>query len=117
MLKEATFVTKGWGYEEIICNSEKYCGKILHFFKGKRCSYHKHLIKDEVFRISYGELEVTFGETDDILMARTITLTKGDIFHVPVGMRHQMKAVQETEMYEFSTQDFPSDSIRIIKGD
>ena len=117
MVKEPEYVVKGWGFEKIICNSEKYCGKILHFYKGKKCSFHKHLLKDETFYIQSGELEVTFGNTDDITFARTIVLTAGDIFHVPVGLRHQMRAIQETDMFEFSTQDFVEDSYRVIKGD
>jgi len=117
MIQQPEYVMKQWGFEKIITNTAKYCGKILHFHKGKKCSFHYHRLKDEVFYIQSGELEVTFGKTDDILMARTIVLTAGDIFHVPVGLRHQMRAIQETDMFEFSTQDFPDDSYRIIKGD
>lgn len=117
MIQQPTYVSKNWGFEQIITNSEKYCGKILHFHKGKKCSYHYHKLKDETFFINFGELEVIFGDTNDILLTRSVTLTKGDIFHVPVGLRHQMKAMQETEMFEFSTQDFPEDSFRVIKGD
>ena len=111
------YIQKGWGYEKVIVNSDKYCGKILHFHKGKKCSYHFHKLKDETFYIQSGVLEVTFGNTDDILLTRAIVLTAGDIFHVQIGLRHQMKAIQETEMFEFSTQDFPDDSYRVIKGD
>ena len=28
-------VQKGWGYEKWICNTEEYCGKLLHIIKGK----------------------------------------------------------------------------------
>ena len=41
------FVPKGWGYEKWICNTSEYCGKLLFFAKGKRCSWHYHLLKDE----------------------------------------------------------------------
>ena len=117
MIKQIEYVSKNWGSEKILTNSEKYCGKILHFFKGKKCSWHYHKLKDETFYIQSGELEVTYGDTDDILLTRKIVLTAGDIFHVPVGLRHQMRAIQETDMFEFSTQDFPDDSYRVIKGD
>jgi hypothetical protein len=36
---------------------------------------------------------------------------------VPIGLRHQMLALEDTELFEFSTQHFDSDSHRIIKGD
>lgn len=42
---------------------------------------------------------------------------KGDNFHIYRGLRHQMQALEDTELFEFSTQHFDSDSHRIIKGD
>ena len=41
-----------------IVNKEEYCGKILFFVKGKKCSWHYHKIKDEVFYIREGKLLV-----------------------------------------------------------
>ena len=41
-------VEKGWGYEIWIVNKPEYCGKLLYFNEGKRCSWHHHKIKDEV---------------------------------------------------------------------
>jgi len=117
MTQDITYVSKGWGFEKIITNTEKYCGKILHFHKGKCCSWHKHFIKDETFFVLSGELEVTFGMTDDITDATTIVLKKGDSLHIPVKLRHKMLAIEETDLLEVSTQDFPEDSIIIIKGD
>ena len=49
-------------------------------------------------------------------MEKTL-LTEGDSFHVPVGMRHQMLGLTDVVMFEFSTQHFDEDSIRIMKGD
>ena len=108
---------KGWGSEKWVANNEKYCGKILHFFKGKKCSWHYHVEKSEHFYIQSGKLELTYGWKDNILFAQTIILEPGDVFEVPVGMRHQMKALLETDMFEFSTEHKESDSIRIAKGD
>jgi len=36
---------------------------------------------------------------------------------VPIGLVHQMEALEDSELYEFSTQHFDSDSHRLIKGD
>ena len=47
-------------------------------------------------------------------MGTIATLERGDKFHVPVGMRHQMYALEDTELFEFSTEHFDSDSIRVI---
>jgi len=111
------FVPKGWGFEKWIVNKPEYCGKLLFFKKGKRCSWHYHKIKDETFYIQSGKLSVKFSDEDDILSAEEIILCKGDNFHVYRGLRHQMTALEDTELFEFSTQHFDSDSHRILKGD
>ena len=111
------FVPKGWGYEKWIVNKPEYCGKILFFAKGKKCSWHYHKLKDEVFYIQKGKLLVSYGYEDDINAASEDILEEGDNFHVEVGMRHQMLALEDTEMFEFSTQHFDEDSIRVEVGD
>lgn len=119
MMEENIYVPKGWGYEHWIVNKKEYCGKILFFKKGKRCSWHYHKLKDETFYIQSGRLEVTYGWNDrktSNFITKTV-LEEGDSFHVPVGMRHQMKGLTDVVMFEFSTQHFDEDSIRILKGD
>lgn len=54
---------------------------------------------------------------DSIIDAKKVTLLAGDSFEVAVGIRHQMKALEETELFEFSTQHFDSDSYRLELGD
>lgn len=110
-------VTKGWGYEDWIVNCNLYCGKILFFEKGKKCSWHFHKIKDEVFYIQTGKLLVRYGELNDIKKSKKIVISPGDKFHVPPLLLHQMKAIEDTLMFEFSTTHFDSDSFRVLKGD
>ena len=114
---EIKFVPKGWGFEKWIVNNSEYCGKLLYFVKGKRCSWHYHKLKDEVFYVQSGKLKVFYSDDDDLKSAKSIILEKGDNFHVYRGLKHQMLALQDTELYEFSTQHFDEDSYRIIKGD
>jgi len=111
------FVPKGWGFEKWIVNNEEYCGKLLYFVKGKRCSWHYHILKDEVFYIQSGRILVKYSDSDDILNAKEKILTRGDNFHVYRGLRHQMIAIEDTELFEFSTTHMDEDSYRIIKGD
>lgn len=113
----ANFVPKGWGFEKWIVNNEKYCGKVLFFVKGKKCSYHYHEIKDETFYVQSGSIILRYSQSDDINKATHIVLKKGDAFHIPVGMIHQMEAIEDTELFEFSTQHFDEDSYRVVKGD
>ena len=41
----------------------------------------------------------------------------GDKFYVYPGLRHQMQARTDTELFEFSTQHFDDDSYRVEAGD
>lgn len=110
-------IHKGWGFEKIIVNNDKYCGKILHFFKGGKCSFHYHEQKDETFYVHTGKLLVKYGYSDDINLASEITLSAGDSFYVPPRLIHQMIALEDTDMFEFSTQHFEEDSFRVAPGD
>ena len=114
---EIKIVPKGWGYEKWIVNTDEYCGKLLHFIKGKKCSWHYHKLKDETFYLQEGKLLVKYSDYDNLDEANEVILERGDKFHVYRGLRHQMFAMEDTDMFEFSTQHFDSDSHRIIKGD
>ncbi len=110
-------VEKGWGYEKWICNSSNYCGKLLFFNAGMKCSYHYHKIKDETFYVQSGELKMTYGYKDDFSDAKTVILKKGDKFYIPPGLRHMMEGITDVELFEFSTEHFEDDSYRIVRGD
>jgi len=117
MTSSIKLVPKGWGFEKWIVNNENYCGKLLYFVKGKKCSWHYHDLKDETFYIQSGKILLRYSEEDDLTTSDKLILEKGDKFHVYRGLLHQMEALEDTELFEFSTQHFESDSIRIIKGD
>lgn len=111
------FVPKGWGHELWIANSPEYCGKLLYMYAGKKLSWHYHILKDETFYIQSGRVRLVYGDTDDITQAKEIILEKGMNFHVYRGLRHRLYALEDTEIFEFSTEHFDSDSIRVEKGD
>ena len=107
-------VEKSWGYEIWIVNKREYCGKILFFKKGHRLSLHHHRIKDETFYLRSGRLKVRLrhpkGEDEFVEMQ------PGDSMHIPPGLMHQMEGIEESELFEFSTQHFDNDTYRIEKG-
>jgi quercetin dioxygenase-like cupin family protein len=110
-------VDKGWGYEKWIVNKHLYCGKLLFFEKGKKCSFHYHKLKDETFYLRSGKLIVRYSDDDNFKMAQTIVLNSGDKFYVRPELRHQMEALEDSELFEFSTEHFDHDSYRIVRGD
>ncbi len=98
---EMTFVEKGWGWERWIVNNEEYCGKLLYFNAGKQCSWHYHVLKDEVFYLQSGKMIIKYSEEDDLSTANELILNPGDNFHVYRGLRHRMIAVEDSELFEF----------------
>jgi mannose-6-phosphate isomerase-like protein (cupin superfamily) len=111
------FVKKGWGYEKWIINKSEYCGKLLFFNAGKKCSWHHHKIKDEVFYLQSGRMIVRYSDQDSLEEADEMMLEPGMNFYIYPGLRHQMEAIEDSELYEFSTEHFDEDSYRIVKGD
>jgi quercetin dioxygenase-like cupin family protein len=111
------FHKKGWGHELWIVNCEKYCGKILHFEEGKKCSWHYHKVKHETFYLQSGKLLIKYGDDDDIDASLSRVLMPGESMIIYPGLRHQMIALEDSDLLEFSTQHFENDSYRVVKGD
>ncbi len=108
---------KGWGREVWIANNDRYCGKILEIKKGKRCSLHFHKIKTESFYLRAGRLKIRIKESPESQTLEEFVLEAGECMDVPIGLVHQMEALEDAELYEFSTQHFDSDSHRLVRGD
>jgi len=108
---------KGWGREVWIANNDRYCGKILEIKRGKRLSLHYHKLKTETFFLRAGKLVVRIKESPESEQIEEFVLSPGDCMDVPVGLVHQMEALEDSELLEFSTQHFDTDSHRLVKGD
>lgn len=106
---------KGWGHEVWIHNDERYCGKILVVKAGKRCSLHFHAKKHETFYVQSGRLRMRLRHRDG--REESFEMKKGDILEIEPGTAHQFTGIEDAELFEFSTQHFEDDSIRIEKGD
>ncbi len=124
---QRTFVPKGWGCEDWIWNSNRYCGKVLFVNRGKKCSWHYHKVKDETFLVVEGVIALRYSRdtsppftacvAEDYGLASEIILRPGDSFHIPVGCRHQFYGVKSSKIIEFSTHHDDNDSIRLLQGD
>jgi mannose-6-phosphate isomerase-like protein (cupin superfamily) len=115
--KPVHVVQKGWGREIWIANNALYCGKILEIQKGKRCSLHYHMLKTESFYLHSGRLLVRVKASRDAAEREEFELSEGDCLDIAPGMVHQMEAIEDAELFEFSTQHFDSDSYRLERGD
>ncbi len=120
LIKTPEMHKKGWGYESWIVNNEKYCGKILHFYAGKRFSLHYHKIKDETFYVLSGRFKmILYDSLKDYEYKNAIEgeICSGNIIHIPPGRLHRLIALEEGDIIEFSSQHFEDDSYRVEPGD
>jgi len=109
-------VEKGWGKEIIFANNSEYCGKILCFNKGKKFSMHFHLKKKETWYVAKGKFLLHWIETENGKM-HTEYLNVGDVITNERGEPHQVKALEDSELFEVSTNHMDEDSYRVWKGD
>ena len=87
--------------------------------KGKRCSFHYHEKKHETFFLFSGKIEVLVGWEDNPAdpKVKHYILNPGDCLEIERGLRHQMIALEDSNLFEFSTTHFEDDSKRIVRGD
>jgi len=106
--------SKSWGREVWIANNPLYCGKILEIRKGKHCSLHYHKLKTESFYLRTGRLKVRIRRSPLVELNEEFEMVAGQCMDVTPGLVHQMEALEDAELFEFSTQHFNSDSHRLI---
>lgn len=120
-------ISKHWGFEKIIINSDKYCGKLLYLVKNKHTSLHYHKTKEETLYVHSGKLKVCCSEetndTKKIILSSSvnpfenmeqITLNAGDAIRIFPMHIHQIYAVEDTKLYEFSNAYDTDDAIKIM---
>jgi streptogramin lyase len=111
-------VDKGWGFELIFANNDKYCGKLLVFERaGAKTSlvFHKEKAKSWFvnagkFKISY--IDVSTGETKQSELSEGQTADFGQLGP------HQIEAlVDNSIIFEVGTADYVEDRFRLAPGD
>lgn len=110
------FVEKGWGAENIFATNDLYCGKLLQFYSGSKFSMHFHSQKDETWYIFSGEFEVNYIDTKDASI-HTKRLKRGDTWHNPPLLPHQLICIEGGIIIEVSTPDSVEDNYRVMPGD
>jgi len=105
---ERNVTEKYWGYEELIINTDSYCGKRLVLKEGYRCSYHYHKIKDETFYILSGEMHLELDEENIVLHSR-------DSIRILPGQKHRFSAPSGNVVFiEVSMHHEDNDSYRDV---
>ncbi len=111
-------VKKGWGFEIVWANNEKYCGKLLVFEKaGAKTSLVFHKEKAKSWFVNAGKFKIRFidvatGEPKEAILDEGKTVDFG-----PLGP-HQVEAlVDGSIIFEVGTADFVEDRFRLAPGD
>ncbi len=97
-------VEKVWGYEEILVNNDKYCGKLLHLDKGARCSFHYHPVKQETFHCLEGEVLMIVKSSEFILK---------EPYTIDPNTTHSFYGITDAIILEVSTPHSDEDVVRI----
>ena len=114
--EQRVYVEQPWGHEDWIWNG-RYCGKKLTVHKNKSTDWIYHKVKDKVLYVESGSILLTYGYDEDVLLASTLTLGIDAAFHVPPGMFHSIKALEESRLLELSTHHNEKDVIRAGQED
>jgi mannose-6-phosphate isomerase-like protein (cupin superfamily) len=111
-------VDKGWGFELVFANNDKYCGKLLVFERaGAKTSLVLHKDKSKSWFINAGRFKLTFidvatGETKHAELEEGKTVDFGALGP------HQLEAlVANSIIFEVGTADYVEDRFRLAPGD
>ncbi|HEY7520804.1 MAG TPA: cupin domain-containing protein [Methylomirabilota bacterium] len=104
-------VDKPWGYELLWAQTPRYAAKILYIKKGEQLSLQYHERKEETMLLHSGRMLLILEDEHGVL--RDIYVAPGEAYHIPVGRRHRMVALDEDcKVFEVSTNDL-DDVVRI----
>ena len=117
-LQQLGQVKKGWGFELVWANNEKYCGKLLVFDRvGAKTSMVLHKEKAKSWFINAGKFKITFidvatGEVKEAVLDEGKTVDFGALGP------HQVEAlVAGSIIFEVGTSDYVEDRFRLAPGD
>lgn len=96
-------VLKPWGKELWFAVEPEYVGKILCLKKGHRYSLQYHEKKKETQYLMSGKIKFYLGSSIDAL--DEIILNPGDKLDVHPGVIHRAEALEDSEIFEVSTND------------
>jgi len=111
-------VKKGWGFEIVFANNEKYCGKLLVFNRvGAKTSLVFHKEKSKSWFVNSGKFKITYidtvsGEVKEAIIEEGKTADFG-----PIGPHRLEALVANSVIFEVGTSDYLEDRFRLAPGD
>lgn len=117
-LQQLGKVDKGWGFEIVFANNDKYCGKLLVFEKaGAKTSLVFHKDKSKSWFVNAGRFKVRFIDitTGEIKEA---VLEEGQTADFAQLSPHQVEALADNSViFEVGMPDYIEDRFRLSPGD
>ena len=111
-------IDKGWGFELVWANNDRYCGKILVFERvGAKTSLVFHREKRKSWFVNEGKIRVTWTDvaTGEMKQAE---LAAGKTADFAEMSPHQVEALEpNTVIFEVGTTDIIEDRFRLAPGD
>jgi hypothetical protein len=109
---------KGWGFEIVFSNTDKYCGKLLVFERaGAKTSMVFHKEKSKSWFVNAGSFKLTFIDTQTGGI-QEVVLDEGKTVDLAELSPHQVEAlVPNSVIFEVGTSDFVEDRFRLAPGD
>ena len=117
-LQQLGKIDKGWGFEIIFANNDKYCGKLLVFERaGAKTSLVFHKEKRKSWFVNAGKFKVKYIDvaTGEIKEA---VLEEGKTADFAELGPHQIEALAPNSIiFEVGTADYVEDRFRLAPGD
>jgi hypothetical protein len=111
-------IDKGWGFEIVFANNDKYCGKLLVFERaGAKTSLVFHKEKAKSWFVNAGKFKVKFidvatGEVKEAVLEEGQTADFGQL-----GPHQVESLVANSIIFEVGTGDYVEDRFRLAPGD
>ena len=117
-LQQLGKIDKGWGFEIIFANNDKYCGKLLVFERaGAKTSLVFHKEKRKSWFVNAGKFKVKYidvatGEVKEAILEEGKTADFAELGP------HQIEALAPNSIiFEVGTGDYIEDRFRLAPGD
>ncbi len=111
-------IDKGWGFELVWANNDKYCGKILVFERvGAKTSLVFHREKRKSWFVNEGKIKITWTDVGTGELKQAV-LEAGKTADFAEMSPHQVEALEpNTVIFEVGTTDIVEDRFRLSPGD